>query len=90
MSGNNTPKGDGVAIFDELQVAGELKEYVNVSSDVKISPELKLQVFNFDDNDVLVITKKIGSPTEILEVKAYDDEAVKSVFTSFSGGKTSL
>lgn len=89
MSGNGTPT-DGVAIFDELQVAEELKEYIEISKDVKISDALKLKVLNAGNSDVLVVTKKIGSPTEILEVKPYDDVAVKSTFTSFSGGKTSI
>jgi hypothetical protein len=71
-------------IFDELEMAEDLKDYVNTSTDVKIAEAIKLKIFNYADTDVLVVKKKIASPTEILDVKAFDYEAAKETFTSFN------
>lgn len=68
-------------IFSKLEMANNLKEYINTSSDVKISAELKQIIFNQEDSAVLLIEKKIDFPLEIINVKLYNDEVVKEIFT---------
>jgi hypothetical protein len=70
-------------IFSELEMVGDLKEYINKSSDVKISTDLKDMIFKQEDSVVLIVEKKIASPLEIISAKPYDDEVVKEIFTSF-------
>ena len=70
--------------FKDLQVAGELKEFITKSPDVTINANIKMKLLNFGDKEVLVVTKKILSPTEILDVMPLDEKETKDIFSSFA------
>lgn len=70
-------------VFNDIQYGDELKEFINQSDDVKLESALKLKILNFKDTDLLLVTKKIASPTEVLEVTLFDDASVKGAFSSF-------
>lgn len=74
--------------FNELQYAAELKAFVTSSQDVVVSSEIKLKILNYEDPELLLVKKKISSPTQILDVKPFDDDAVKEAFPSFLSSPT--
>jgi len=70
-------------IFKDLQYAEELKAFVRNSKDVVVSADTKLKILNYNNSALLLVTKKIASPTEILDVKVFDDDSIKEAFPSF-------
>ena len=69
-------------VFEEVELAYDLQEYIIHSKDVKISSELKGQIANFEPETLLSVTKKIQSPLEIMSVKKVDENFIKSAFPS--------
>jgi hypothetical protein len=48
-----------------------------------VSADTKLKILNYNNSALLLVTKKIASPTEILDVKVFDDDSIKEAFPSF-------
>jgi hypothetical protein len=75
---SDTAKG----VFEEIELAFDLQQYLLHSKDVKVSTLLKDKIVGFDPDILLSVTKKIQSPLEILSVKEVDDDFIKSAFSS--------
>lgn len=78
MEGKEIKKG----VFEEIELAYDLQQYLMHSKDVKVDPKLKGEIVEFSPETILSVTKKIQSPTEIISVTVVDDEFVKSSFPS--------
>ena len=68
--------------FEEIELAGDLQEYLMHSKDVKINFKLKELITNFERETLLSVTKKIQPPLEIISVKEVDDDFIKNAFPS--------
>ena len=69
-------------IFEEVELAIDLQQYIMHSKDVKIEQNLKDTIANFNPDTLLSVTKKIQSPLEIVSVKIVDDDFIKNAFPS--------
>lgn len=74
----DTAKG----VFEEVELAFDLQQYLIHSKDVKVSQKLKEVIVGLAPETLLSVTKKINSPLEIISVKEVDDEFIKSAFPS--------
>lgn len=69
-------------IFEEIELAEDLKSFIVKSPDVIITKELQETILNHKDGVLLAVTKKISSPTEIISVVTVDENYVEKEFTS--------
>ncbi len=61
----------------DIDLAGDVNEFIKINEDVDITPELKTKIENFDNMDLVKVTKQIGSFTKILNVELVDDELLE-------------
>ena len=69
-------------IFEEVELAIDLQQYIMHSKDVKIEQDLKNVIANFNPDTLLSVTMKIQSQLEIVSVKIVDDDFIKNAFPS--------
>ena len=69
-------------IFEEVELAIDLQQYIMHSKDVKIEQTLKDTIANFNPDTLLSVTMKIQSQLEIVSVKIVDDDFIKNAFPS--------
>lgn len=61
----------------DIDSAKEVKQLIEINDDIEIAPELEKQVNAFDDDDLLKVTKTIGSFTKILAVELVTEELLQ-------------
>ncbi|MCK4730416.1 MAG: hypothetical protein KAT28_03800 [Candidatus Aenigmarchaeota archaeon] len=73
--------GEGLIEIEEIELAEEIKDFISESSDVNFeNEELKKLIMDTKDDELLKITKVIGSPIKITEVKIVDDDFLEGQF----------
>ncbi len=66
-------------VIIEYELAEDLQAFISQSDDVKFQKaELKNQIFTFDKDVLLEVSKTITSPTTILNVTEVDDEFLQN------------
>ena len=55
-------------IFIEVELASDVKKLIKINQDVQIEESLKNEIINYDDDDLLKVTKEFGS----LKIKAVE------------------
>lgn len=69
-------------MFEEVELAFDLQQYILHSKDAKVSKKLYEKIVGFAPDTLLSVTKKIQSPLEIISVKEVDNEFIKTAFPS--------
>ncbi len=69
-------------VFEDVELAFDLQQYLLHSKDVKVSQKVKDKIVAFNPDTLLSVTKKIQSPLEILDAIEVDDKFIKSAFSS--------
>ncbi|MDA8142618.1 MAG: hypothetical protein M0T81_01390 [Thermoplasmatales archaeon] len=69
-------------MFEEVELAFDLQQYILHSKDAKVSKKLYEKIVSFAPDTLLSVTKKIQSPLEIISVKEVDNEFIKTAFPS--------
>ncbi len=65
-------------IFSEIDFASDVKDFISNSSDVTYENEqIKKTILESDNLELLEVTKKIGSPIEIIEVKKISEKLIE-------------
>ena len=64
-------------IVKTIFIASDFKDFLRANN-IKIDDKLKKDVFGYNDNSILEVTKSIGS-LEILDVKLIDDDLVRRI-----------
>ena len=64
-------------IVKTIFIASDFKDFLRANN-IKIDDKLKKDVFGYNDNSILEVTKPIGS-LEILDVKLIDDDLVRRI-----------
>lgn len=60
----------------DIELAIDVKNLVQVNTDVTVSPELKAQILKYDDDELLEVTKIFGS-LNIVNVEVVNEELLK-------------
>ncbi len=68
--------------FEEVQLADDLKESLKKNSDIFASEIVISKINSFNDDELLVVKKTIGSKIEILNVKIVDEDYIVNAFPS--------
>ena len=66
--------------FAEYELAEDVQDFIVFNSDVKVSPELKETIEEFDPETMLKVTKIIGSATVIEDVQEATAQLIESDF----------
>lgn len=59
--------------FVDIDLAEDVKGFVLCNSDVTCDEEMKAKILAFDNDDLLKVTKEMGSFTKILKVELVDE-----------------
>lgn len=61
-----------------VELGEDLKGFLKANyEDIIITDVLKEEILNFNDEDLILVEKKINSPTEIIDAKIVDDKLIK-------------
>ena len=60
--------------FTEVELAEDVKNFISFNSDSYTDESLKDEIFDYDNDDLLKVTKNIGSPIKITKVEKITDE----------------
>lgn len=60
--------------FVDIDLAEDVKGFVLCNNDVTCNNELKEKILDYDNDDLLKVTKEIGSFTKILSVELVNEE----------------
>jgi len=61
----------------DIDLAEDVKEFVSQNNEVQIEGDLKQKINGADNDELLKITKYIGSPTKIVNVEIVDDVLIE-------------
>lgn len=59
--------------FVDIDLAEDVKGFILCNSDVTCDKRMKDKILAFDNDDLLKVTKEIGSFTKILDVELVDE-----------------